>query len=49
MRTMSIDTLIKYLEDFKKNLVPGKPLYVKINGEIIIFSDKDCTVPEASI
>ena len=49
MSKMTIDTLIAYLEDFKRNLVPGKQLYVQVNGELLICSDKECNKVEASI
>ena len=49
MSKMTIDTLITYLEDVKRNLVPGKKLYVKVNGELLVCSDKECNKVEASI
>ena len=49
MNKMTIDTLIAYLEDFKQKLVPGKQLYVLVNGELLICSDKECKKIEASI
>ena len=49
MSKMTIDTLIAYLEDFKRNLVPGKQLYVQVNGELLVCSDKECNKVEASI
>ena len=49
MNKMSIETLIAYLEDFKKNLVPGKQLYVKVNGTLLVCSDKACKIVKASI
>ena len=49
MNKMTIDTLITYLEDFKRNLVPGKQLYVQVNGELLVCSDKECKKVEASI
>jgi hypothetical protein len=49
MDKMPIETLIAYLEDFKKNLVPGKQLYVKVNGTLLVCSDKDCKKIQATI
>ena len=49
MSERRIDTLITYLEEFKRNLVPGKQLYVQVNGELLICSDKECKKVEASI
>lgn len=49
MNKMPIETLIAYLEDFKKNLVPGKHLYVKVNGTLLVCSDKACKIVQASI
>ena len=49
MSKMTIDTLIAYLEDFKRNLVPRKQLYVKVNGALLVCSDKECNKVEASI
>ena len=49
MKKMKIETLIAYLEDFKRNLVPGKQLYVQVNGELFVCSDKECKKVEASI
>ena len=49
MNKMTIDTLIAYFEDFKRNLVPGKQLYVQVNGELLVCSDKECKKVEASI
>lgn len=49
MNKMTIDTLIEYLEDFKRNLVPGKQLYVEVNGSLLICSDKECKRIEATI
>ena len=49
MNKMTIDTLITYLEDFKRNLVPDKQLYVQVNGELLVCSDKECKKVEASI
>ena len=49
MSKMTIDTLIAYLADFKRNLVPSKKLYVKVNGELLGCSDKECNKVEASI
>lgn len=49
MNTMTIDQLIAYLKDFKQLLVPGKQLYVKINGEILVYSDRECKHLEASM
>jgi len=49
MNKMTIDVLIAYLEDFKQKLVPGKQLYVQVNGELLICSDKECKKVEASI
>ena len=49
MKKMKIETLIAYLEDFKRNLVPGKQLYVRVNGELLVCSDKECNKVEASI
>jgi hypothetical protein len=49
MDKMPIETLIAYLEDFKKNLVPGKQLYVKVNGTLLVCSDKDCKIVQATI
>lgn len=49
MKKMKIETLIAYLEDFKRNLVPGKQLYVQVNGELLICSNKECIKVEASI
>ena len=49
MIKMSIETLIAYLEDFKKNLVPSKQLSVKVNWTLLVCSDKDCKIVQASI
>ena len=49
MSKMTIDTLIADHEDFKRNLVPGKKLYVKVNGELLVCSDKECNKVEAAI
>lgn len=49
MDKMTIETLIAYLEDFKRNLVPGKQLYVQVNGTLLVCSDKECKKVEASI
>ena len=49
MNKMTIDTLIAYFEDFKRNLVPGKQLYVEVNGSLLICSDKECKRIEATI
>ena len=49
MKKMKIETLIAYLEDFKRNLVPGKQLYVNVSGELFISTDKDFEKYEASI
>jgi len=49
MNKMKIETLIAYLEDFKRNLVPGKQLYVKVNGELLISAEEDCKKIEALI
>ena len=49
MNKMTIGTLIAYFEDFKRNLVPGKQLYVQVNGELLVCSDKECKKVEASI
>ena len=41
---MTIEQTIKFLNDFQKNLCPGKQLYVKVtDGAIGIFSDSACT------
>ena len=49
MNKMTIDTFIAYFEDFKRNLVLGKQLYVQVNGELLVCSDKECKKVEASI
>ena len=49
MSKMTIDTLIAYFEDFKRNLVPGQQSYVQVNGELLVCSDKECNKVEASI
>ena len=44
MKPMTIEQTIKYLEDFQKNLCPGKQLYIKVtDGAIGVFSDSACT------
>ena len=49
MSKMTIDTLITYLEEFKRNVVPGQQLYVQVNGELLVCSAKACNNVEASI
>lgn len=45
MKPMTIEQTIKYLNDFQKNLCPGKQLYIKVtDGAIGVFSDSACTM-----